>query len=236
MEIIPIADKKKEKALSEPTTINDLVRFSFMIVYTIMLTTATITFIEAMRTDIPEVRHVMNLETCISIVAGYYYSIFITKTGNTTLPIDWSEITKLRYIDWSITTPFMLITLCIVLAKNAKKKINFRTMFSILGLNYLMLAIGYYGVINPEIKLFAMIGGFLPFFAMFYIIYNNFFDHSLANKILFIVYFIVWSMYGVVYMFSEQYKNISMNILDLIAKCFIGLGLWVYYTKIITKY
>ena len=81
-----------------------------------------------------------------------------------------------------------------------------------------------------------MIGGFLPFFAMFYIIYNNYFDHSVANKVLFIAYIIVWGMYGVVYMFSEQYKNICMNILDLIAKCFIGLGLWVYYTKIITKY
>ena len=235
MEIIPIADKKKEKALTTSTNLNDLVRFSFMVVYTILLTTGTITFIEALRTDIPEVRHVMNLETCISIVAGYYYSIFITKTGGAT-PIDWGEITKLRYIDWSITTPLMLITLCIVLAKNAKKTITFRTMFSIIGLNYLMLAIGYYGVINPQIKLIAMIGGFIPFFVMFYIIYVNFYDHSVANKVLFIAFSVVWSMYGLVYMLQEQYKNISMNILDLIAKCFIGLGLWVYYTKIITKY
>jgi hypothetical protein len=34
-------------------------------------------------------------------------------------------------------------------------------------------------------------------------------------------------------MFNEEAKNIAMNILDLIAKCFIGLGLWAYYTKII---
>jgi hypothetical protein len=44
---------------------------------------------------------------------------------------------------------------------------------------------------------------------------------------------VVWSMYGIVYMLNEEYKNISMNILDFIAKCFIGLGLWAYYTKVL---
>jgi len=46
-------------------------------------------------------------------------------------------------------------------------------------------------------------------------------------------YLIIWSMYGIVYMFNEEYKNIAMNYLDLTAKCLIGLGLWVYYTKIV---
>jgi bacteriorhodopsin len=136
-------DKKKTK-------INDVVPFSFMVVYSIMMTTATITLIEALRTNDVEVRHVMNLETCISVVAGYYYSIFITKVNDTTKEIDWSEITKLRYIDWSITTPLMLVTLCVVLAKNSKQLIHFTTIFSIVVLNYLMLGIGYYGVIHPE--------------------------------------------------------------------------------------
>ncbi len=221
-------DKKKLK-------INNIVPFSFMIVYSIMMTTATITFIEAIRTNDTQVRHIMNLETCISIIAGYYYSIFVTKV-NTTKPINWNEITKLRYIDWSITTPLMLITLCLVLAKNSNQIIHFTTMFSILALNYLMLGIGYYGVAHPEYKLMAMIGGFVPFFAMFYLIYINFYGKKIANKILFLVYLIVWGMYGVVYMFSDMYQNISMNILDLIAKCFIGIGLWMYYAKIINKF
>ena len=46
---------------------------------------------------------------------------------------------------------------------------NFTKVSSlILTLNFVMLGIGYYGVVNPEHKLFAMIGGFLPFFAMFF--------------------------------------------------------------------
>jgi bacteriorhodopsin len=222
-------DKKKTK-------INNIVPFSFMIVYSIMMTTATITIIEALRTNDPTVRHVMNLETCISIVAGYYYSIFITKVNDTTKHVDWSEITKLRYIDWSITTPLMLITLCLVLAKNSKQIIHFTTLFFIIILNYLMLGIGYYGVAHPQYKLLAMLGGFIPFFAMFYLIYVNYYGNKVANKILFYLYFVVWSMYGIVYMFPEVPKNVGMNILDLIAKCLIGIGLWMYYTKIVDKF
>lgn len=222
-------DKKKVK-------INDVVPFSFMVVYSILMTTATITLIEALRTNDPEIRHVMNLETCISIVAGYYYSIFITKVNDSTKQVDWNEITKLRYIDWSITTPLMLITLCVVLAKNSKQLIHFTTLFFIVFLNYLMLGIGYYGVIHPQYKWMAMIGGFIPFFAMFYIIYTKFYGNKIANKVLFFLYFVVWSMYGIVYLFSEVYKNVCMNILDLIAKCLIGIGLWIYYSKIIDRF
>jgi bacteriorhodopsin len=226
---ISSSDKKKTK-------MNNIVPFSFMVVYSIMMTTATITIIEALRTTDPVIRHVMNLETCISIVAGYYYSIFITKVNDTTKQVDWAEITKLRYIDWSITTPLMLITLCLVLAKNSKQLIHFTTIFSILILNYLMLGFGYYGVAHPQYKLYAVLGGFIPFFLMFYLIYINYYGNRVANTVLFYLYFVVWSMYGVVYMFSEVYKNVFMNILDLIAKCLIGIGLWIYYSKIIDRF
>ena len=229
MDNVSSSDKKKTK-------IHNIVPFSFMVVYSIMMTTATITLIEALRTNNIGVRHVMNLETCISIVAGYYYSIFITKVNDTTKQVDWIEITKLRYIDWSITTPLMLITLCLVLAKNSKQLIHFTTLFSIIILNYIMLGIGYYGVSNPQYKLFTMLGGFIPFLAMFYLIYVNYYGNNIANKVLFNLYFVVWGMYGIVYMFPEIPKNVCMNILDLIAKCFIGIGLWIYYSKIIDKF
>jgi hypothetical protein len=32
---------------------------------------------------------------------------------------------------------------------------------------------------------------------------------------------------------DEELKQILTNILDLISKCLIGLGLWAYYTHII---
>ena len=50
---------------------------SFYITYVFLLTTTAITLIEALRSPIPQIRHIMNLETCISIVASYFYGLFI---------------------------------------------------------------------------------------------------------------------------------------------------------------
>ena len=54
-------------------------KFSFHITYIFLLTTATITFIESLRSPNPTVRHVLNLETAISLIASYFYSIFLKK-------------------------------------------------------------------------------------------------------------------------------------------------------------
>jgi len=230
--------EKKPDSEKPKATVQYYVKFSFTITYILLLTTATITFIEAIRTPYPVVRHVLNLETCISVVAGYFYSVFVSQIDKYSaegIDIDWAEITKTRYIDWSITTPMMLLALCVVLSNTIGKTVSFSIIASIVALNYAMLYIGYLGETNKLSRLAAMIGGFLPFIAMFGLIYYNyvFSKYSLANLVLFGIYLVVWSCYGFVYMLSESYKNIAMNILDLTAKCMIGLGLWVYYTHIV---
>lgn len=225
------------KKANEPT-VQYYIRFSFTLTYILLMTTGTITFIEAIRTPIPFVRHVLNLETCISIIAGYFYSVFTGKLDDFSeknIPIDWAEITRTRYIDWSITTPLMLLALCLVLGQNIKIHVRFLVISMIVILNYIMLYIGYLGETKALDRWTAMIAGFLPFFAMFGIVYYNFVKprYNFSNIILFGIYLFVWSMYGIVYMLDDNYKNICMNILDFIAKCFVGLGLWAYYTKII---
>jgi hypothetical protein len=98
-----------------------------------------------------------------------------------------------------------------------------------------MLTFGYLGETNITSRETGLIGGFIAFFLMFAIIYTKFImpKWSMANNLLFGLYFVVWSLYGVVYMFDTQMKNALTNILDLISKCFVGLGLWAYYSKII---
>jgi bacteriorhodopsin len=233
-----VQDTPKEKVEKIQNPVNYYVKFSFTITYILLLTTATITFIEAMRTNIATVRHVLNLETCISIVAGYFYSVFVTKIeefGKADKPIDWADITKTRYIDWAITTPLMLLVLCLVLGQNINRSLKFITYIMIVILNYVMLYLGYAGETNMVSRFTGMVTGFGAFFAMFYIIYINFVKPKtlFANNILFGMYLTIWSLYGIVYMFNEEYKNIFMNILDCTAKCLIGLGLWGYYTKIL---
>lgn len=214
------------------------VHFSFSITYILLLTTATITFIEAMRTKSPIVRHVLNLETCISVVAGYFYSVFMGKlddAGRDGTGINWSELTIMRYIDWSITTPMMLLTLCIVLSNELGLSVFLPVLVSIIGLNYTMLYIGYLGETGVLERTTASIVGFVPFLTMFGVIYYNYVrpKYSLANRALFGVYFVVWSLYGLVYLLDEHSKNTAMNILDLTAKCLVGLGLWLYYVHIV---
>ena len=57
---------------------------SFYITYAFLVTTGTITFIESLRTNIVPMRHILNLETCISIVAAFFYGKFIEKINNNT--------------------------------------------------------------------------------------------------------------------------------------------------------
>ena len=228
---------KKEETIVVPRK-NYLVKMSFMITYIMLLTTATITFIEAMRTKDPTVRHIFNLETCISIVAGYFYSIFVSKideSDKNNTPLNWAEMTEYRYIDWSITTPMMLLALSIVLGYNAKINVNLVYMITILILNYFMLAVGYLGEINIISRLQGLVVGFAAFFAMFYMIFMKFLNtkYNIFNYVLYGTYFILWGIYGIAYMFGEEYKNIIMNVLDLKAKCLIGVFLWVYYTGIV---
>jgi len=212
---------------------NSMLKNSFSITYALLFTTAVITFIEAIRTPNPKIRHILNLETCISCVAAYFYGSFITKIDNKNL--DWNDITQIRYIDWSITTPMMLLVLSLVLSMNSNTKIHFNVIGAIIILNYMMLLFGYLGEIKILNRYLATLFGFFAFFIMFYIIYINFVKpkYSKVNYIIFGIYFFVWSLYGIVYLFNEEYKNLITNILDLIAKCFVGLGLWLYYTKII---
>ena len=219
-------------------SISHQVRGSFSITYILLLTTATITFIEAMRTKSEIVRHVLNLETCISVVAGYFYSVFMAKLDDAVKigsPINWSELTLMRYIDWSITTPMMLLTLCIVLSNEIRTTIFLPVLLTIVALNYVMLYIGYLGETGVLDKITASITGFVPFFAMFGVVYYNYVrpKYSLANRLLFGTYLAIWSMYGLVYLLDEQSKNMVLNVLDLTAKCLIGLGLWLYYVHIV---
>lgn len=213
------------------------VQFSFMMSYIVLLTTGTICFIEALRTNSPMIRHIFNLETCISIVAGYFYYLFLEKLKEYELKqrIDWKEMTQLRYMDWSITTPMMLIVLCAALAYNIKKVVTFRVISIVIVLNYVMLYFGYLGEENTLDKYTAAGASFLAFFMMYLIVFYEYIQpkYNLPNYVFYTLYLVVWATYGIVYFLEEETKNITFNALDVISKSLIGIGLWFYYTRII---
>lgn len=211
----------------------DIVTNSFYITYVILFTTGTITFIEALRTSSPMIRHIMNLETCISIVAAFFYSKFIEMRNKAQLEgSDMTEINTVRYTDWAITTPMMLLVLGLALTYNHNTKFSFLAYVIMVVLNFGMLLSGYLGETGRMERNKSMIIGFVFFIVLVAYAWSALMaGHSThtANMIIFVLFFAIWTLYGVVANFGPVAKNVSYNILDVCAKCFMGIGFWAYF-------
>ena len=230
-----------------------LVINSFYITYIFLITTSVITFIEALRSPIPQVRHILNLETCISVIASYFYGLFIVEinksqeakknekneedkktSDNSIASIPIEKINTMRYSDWVITTPFMLLALSMLLGYENKIAVRFKPFLLVLFFNLLMLGFGYSGEIGLLNKGLANFIGFIFFFLTFGTIWKLFMTCAKAtyqSKIIFWLYLGLWSLYGVFYHANEATKMIGYNMLDLIAKAFVGIFFWLYLTK-----
>ena len=226
-----------------------LVINSFYITYIFLITTSVITFIEALRSPIPQVRHILNLETCISVIASYFYGLFIAeinnkKAKNSTkenfathdsideIPLE--KINNMRYTDWIITTPFMLLALSMVLGYENKIAVRFKSFIWVLISNLFMLGFGYAGEIGLLNRNLASFMGFVFLLLTFGIIWKLFITCAKAtyqSKLIFWLYLGLWSLYGVFYHTNEATKMLGYNILDLIAKAFVGIFFWLYLTK-----
>ena len=154
------------------------------------------------------------------------------------------NITPKRYYDWIITTPIMLITLMAYLDSGQFYDIfafitaNKNILIKVVLANMAMLLfglLGEYGVIDYNI---AILIGFVPFIYYFYLIYQNYIqDKKPTNdkKIVYLFFFIIWSIYGVAAFFPYILKNTAYNILDLFAKNLFGVFLvyliWTFRIK-----
>ena len=212
-----------------------LVETTFYITYAFLITTGTITFIEAMRTKDSKIRNILNLETCISIVAAFFYGKFVSLTEKNPESVPYKTINNTRYLDWSITTPIMLLVLVLALLYNNNGgALGFKSFLTILLMNYGMLGSGYLGEIAFWDKTFANGVGFLFFIGLFYYIYKNYVatKYNFDNTMLYTAFLGLWTIYGVAYFYDEVTKNVVFNVLDLFSKCFVGIFFWAYYTKV----
>jgi hypothetical protein len=148
------------------------------------------------------------------------------------------NITPIRYYDWVITTPTMLISFMFYLKflrdqeQNIKSeslltelKNKWKLVLNVLLLNWAMLFAGYLGEQNIFSYLATTLVGFVPFLMMFYIIYKNFAVHTNEGRKIFWYFSIVWGIYGIAALLPYKIKNSMYNILDLFAKNFFGLFL-----------
>ena len=147
----------------------------------------------------------------------------------------YKTINDTRYTDWAISTPLMLLVLCMVLGYENKITVHFTNIVYILILNFLMLGSGYIGEINMLPKVLANVVGFIFFFAMYALIWKTYMKKSktLNSKVIFYIFLILWALYGLFYNMDTLTKIIGYNILDLLSKAFVGIFFWLYLTKCI---
>ncbi len=217
---------KEEKKIELGSTL----KTSFFVSYLILFGYTCITLIEAIRTPFVHVRHIMNLETTVSLVAGLVYGYFNTEVQKERP--DLSYISKIRYVDWMITTPLILLVL--LLFYNSKSaSVDYTTYGTIVALNAGMLASGYYGETGDLTRMQGSALGFAFFVALLGVIYSCCIPKG-SNLAVFGIFSILWALYGVNYMIEdEETKNTFYNILDVMSKAIFGIILWLYFGHIL---
>jgi hypothetical protein len=220
-----------------------LQKLTFNLAYILLIGSSILTGFGSVNTfpkEILPLKYILSIETCVTIIASFAYS-FLIKSYTTKQNFD---LTFYRYLDWFVTTPLLLISLIIYLSYVKNKYENNKTIETdddtfniilndnkiliIILLNLLMLIFGYMGESKVMNYIVANILGYIPFILMLYIIWKNYCNQN--NMYVFIIFSIVWSMYGVVYYFDNNRKNIAYNILDIIAK--VGVGILIWYQVI----
>jgi bacteriorhodopsin len=178
----------------------------------------------------------LKLETLVQLIEFIFYLYLVFSIHNKILP---NNITSIRYFDWMITTPTMLLSMIIYFKYNEEKekgktielfdllKSEKNNILKILFANWMMLLFGYLGEINViNIKYTTPIG-FIFFAYFFKLLYSNYAVKTNQGLKLYWPMFILWSLYGVAAVFDFNIKNISYNILDIFAKNFYGLFLFI---------
>ncbi len=182
-------------------------------------------------------KELLFLESFIQIIEGIFY-VWLIKSFN-----DIENITRFRYYDWFFSTPLMLISLIIYLIylkqeyEKTDEKLdlfnlinkNKNIIIEIVILNALMLSFGYLNEIGMLDKTTAVILGFIPFYMMFKLIYDNFAKYTPDGLRLFKYFVFIWGLYGIAALTDYNIKNISYNVLDLFSKNALG----IYYSYII---
>jgi len=178
-------------------------------------------------------QHILGLELIVQIIEFGFYFFFVSYFNLETLATS-------RYSDWIISTPTMLFTMAAYFFYEEQKekkivennllefaKTKKWILLEIFFLNFCMLAFGFLGETGTLDRYSALALGTACFARSFYVLYTEFADKSLIGKQLFSILFVIWGLYGVAFMTPVVQKNISYNILDIIAKNFFGL--YLYY-------
>lgn len=179
---------------------------------------STYTFV---RVESRDYKIILFLEMCITGISSVMYYLFI-RGLNTTRSL--RNISILRYKGWSVTTPLMVVVISLLLKTNI-------SVFYLIGLDLLMILSGYLGELHVIPKIISIIGGFIFFFLLFYGLYSVA-TFTTFTYTIFLVYFAIWTCYGLAYLCREPTKNAVINILDCLAKAVVAIAISLHFISI----
>ena len=144
-------------------------------------------------------------------------------------------LSELRYFDWFFSTPVMLFTMSCYFLYEQKPtepltpasiwQDHKQPLVKIAIANALMLAFGLLGEYGILSRWTAFLLGTAAFILSFATLYTEFVGPDFYSNSMFGLLTLIWGGYGVAFLQTEVVKNISYNILDVIAKNFFGLFL-----------
>lgn len=191
--------------------------------------------IYALTLSIPEkdllLKDILVLETIVQVIEFCWYFFVIQY-----LPQE--EMAKNRYYDWVFSTPLMLVSMFSYLLYEEQMELNPNgtpirltsiinnhgdSITQIILSNFAMLSIGYLYETGQISKKLAFVYGFVFLLNTFSIIYIKAGSKSNKGKIVFLIMFLLWSIYGIAFILPTAIKNSIFNITDLFSKNFFEL-------------
>ena len=141
-------------------------------------------------------------------------------------------LTWTRYIDWVISTPFMLVSTSLFFQHRKNEELwnvlDTFTFYAMLTFNWCMLGFGYLFERYRRDKVNLLFLGSVSLVGSFVCLASFVPDNDIMSISLFWTIYVVWSLYGVAVLFEYETKNIAYNLLDIVSKNFYGFFLTVY--------
>lgn len=175
------------------------------------------------------IKNALISESAVNIIASLTYFYFLQYLYEESIKLD--KITSIRYIDWILTTPLLLLSF-VFYADYQKREdkdeaVDYTPLSYIFALNMLMLFFGFLGETKRYNKLKSFLLGFAAFAGLFYFLYDSYVKDNSSVEAVYWVLFAIWSLYGVAYYLPIKSKNIAYNVLDMLSKSGFGIFLWI---------
>lgn len=221
-----------EKIFSNP------VNMTYFLTFLVLSGTTIITLLLVTSGDLSDdknkgeyyIKNALVSETSVNIIASitYYYLLGLLQNN-------YDFVTPIRYLDWVITTPLLLLSFVLYTTykhnhKNpdaTDKDLDLGPLLLIIGFNFGMLLFGYLGETKRVNKYTGLGVGFVFFALLFWYLYEHYVDGYDSSLTVYIAFTTVWALYGVAYLLKPGAKNIAYNILDMISKGGFGVLLWL---------